>query len=334
MGETTIRIFGKGASVLHKSILSFLAFSFLSSFPVSVAADVTYEEQTKMGGIMQMMGMGKPMKSTTRVSGDFMRTDSENEATITDLAGEKVITLDTKKKTYSVLTFAEMRQKMEQAMASAQGKKAESRESKDVSMKTNVRVTDTGRSETIQGVGCKQYLLEMDLTVENQKEQQSGTMSTLTEMWMAKDVPGSAEVNAFYRRMAEKAGTTGLAKQWMAGGGAQGPMQGMGADVQKMADEMKKMEGHAMRTVMYFGDPGAAKKEAMGEKPPETEGGGGLAEMLKKMQQNPQAQGGGASGEGSGVMMKMTTETIKISTDAIDPKVFAVPSDYKLVTGR
>jgi hypothetical protein len=159
-------------------------------------------------------------------------------------------------------------------------------------------------------------------------------MSTLTEMWMAKDVPGSAEVNAFYRRMAEKAGTTGLAKQWMAGGGAQEQMQGMGADVQKMADEMKKMEGHAMRTVMYFGDPGAAKKEAMGEKPPETEGGGGLAEMLKKMQQNPQAQGGGASGEGGGVMMKMTTETIKISTDAIDPKVFAVPSDYKLVTGR
>ncbi len=27
------------------------------------AADVTYEEQTQMGGMMQMMGMGKPTKS-------------------------------------------------------------------------------------------------------------------------------------------------------------------------------------------------------------------------------------------------------------------------------
>jgi hypothetical protein len=33
-------------------------------------------------------------------------------------------------------------------------------------------------------------------------------------------------------------------------------------------------------------------------------------------------------------MMKMTTETTKISTGAIDPKVFTVPGDYKLVDQR
>jgi hypothetical protein len=33
-------------------------------------------------------------------------------------------------------------------------------------------------------------------------------------------------------------------------------------------------------------------------------------------------------------MMKITTETTKISTGAIDPKAFAVPGDYKLVAGR
>lgn len=292
---------------------------------------------------MQMMGMGKPTKSTTRVSGDFLRTDNADEATITDLAGEKVITLNIKKKTYSVMTFAEMRQKMEQAMAAVQGKKAEAAPStksqgKDVSAKTNVRVTDTGRKETIQGLACKQYLLELDMTFTNEKEKQSGTMSTVTEMWMAKDVPGSAEVNAFYRRMAEKAGTTGMAKQFMSGGAqAQGPMAGMGGDMQKMAEEMKKMEGHSMRSVMYLGDAEAAKKEAMGEKPAQPEGGGGaggLAEMLKKMQ-NPQAQGGGQGGQGGGgVMMKITTETTKIDVNPIDPKVFTVPSDYKLVEGR
>jgi hypothetical protein len=107
--------------------------------------------------------------------------------------------------------------------------------------------------------------------------------------------------------------------------------------MQKMADEMKKMDGHAMRSVMYFGAADAAKKEALGETPPQPEGGGGmggLAEMLKKMQQNPQAQGGSAPGQGGGVMMKVTTETTKIATGAIDPKVFSVPSDYKLVEGR
>ena len=311
---------------MRKRILPFLALSLLA---VPVAADVTYEEQTTMGGIMQMMGMGKPTKSTTRVAGDFMRTDNGDEATITDLAGEKIITLDTKKKTYSVMTFAEMKQKMEQAMATLQGKKAEKPKGADVSMKTDVKVTDTGRSETIQGVACKQYLLELDMSAKSEKEQQSGTMSTVTEMWMAKDVPGSAELNGFYRQMAEKMGTATIGQQWTAGG-AQGAGQSFGADMQKMADEMKKMEGHAMRSVMYMGSPEAAKKEALGEAPPQPEGGGGLAEMLKRMQQNPQAQGG----EGGGVMMKITTETTKISTGAIDPKVFAVPSDYKLVTER
>lgn len=321
---------------MRNSTLLLLA---LSLAPIHAAADVTYEEETRMGGMMQIMGMGKPKKSTTRVSGDFLRTDSADEATITDLAGEKVITLNVKKKTYSVMTFAEMKQKMDEALATVQGKKAEAgtkSEGSDVSAKTDVRVTDTGRSETIQGLACKQYLLELDVTLTNEKEKQSGTMSTLTEMWMAKDVPGSAEVNAFYRRMAEKAGTTGIAKGWMSGGAqAQGPMQGFGADVQKMAEEMKKMDGHAMRSVMYFGAADAAKKEALGEKPAGPEGGGGgLAEMLKKMQQNPQAQGGGAQGQGGGVMMKITTETTKIDTNPIDPKVFTVPSDYKPVEGR
>ena len=321
---------------MRKPTLAILALSIvsgLSGLAAPVAADVTYEEETKMGGLMQMMGMGKPTKSTTRVSGDFMRTDNGDQATITDLAGEKIITLDTKKKTYSVMTFAEMKQKMQQAMATVQGKKAEKPQSADVSMKTDARVTDTGRSETIQGVACKQYLLELDVTMKSEKEQQAGTMSTLSEMWMAKDVPGSAEVNAFHRRMAEKMGTASIAQQWSAGGG-QGPTQSFGADMQKMADEMKKMEGHAMRTVMYFGGADAAKKEALGETPPQPEGGGGLAEMLKKMQQNPQAQGGAAPGQGGGVMMKVTTETTKISTGAIDPNVFAVPGDYKLAAGR
>jgi len=319
---------------VRKPILAICALSLLPGLAGPAGANVTYEEETGMGGFMQMMGMGKPTKSTTRVSGDFMRTDDGDQATIVDLAGEKILTLDNKKKTYSVATFAEMKQKRERAMATVQGKKAEKPQATDVSMKTDARVTDTGRSETIQGVACKQYLLELDVTMKSEKEQGAGTMSTLSEMWMAKDVPGSAEVNAFHRRMAEKMGTASIAQQWSAGGG-QGPTQSFGADMQKMADEMKKMEGHAMRTVMYFGGADAAKKEALGEAPPQPEGGGGtggLAEMLKKMQQNPQAQGG--QGEGGGVMMKITTETTKISTGAIDPKAFAVPGDYKLVAGR
>jgi hypothetical protein len=340
--------FHKGAFALRKAILLLLASSLTSSLAL---ADVTYEEETKTGGMMKLM-MGHATKSTTRVSGDFMRTDHDDNASIVDLKGERIITLDSKKKTYSVMTFAEMKKKMEEAMATMKSKQAEaSKESKkqgsDVSVGADVKVTDTGRKETIQGMDCKQYLMEMGMTVSSAKEQQSGRMSTLTEMWLAKDVPGQAEVQAFYRKMGQKLGTMSLGTQFLQGGqkGAQQP--GMTMDVQKMADEMKKMDGHSMRSVVYIGDPEAAKKEAMGEKP---EGGGagggggfgGLGGMLKKMKpgqsggndESASKEGGQPSQSPGGVMMKITTETTNIDTKPIAPGVFQIPSDYKEIPSR
>lgn len=313
-------------------------FAILASLlvPGLLAADVTWEEETKMGGMMQMMTMGKAMKSTTRVSGNFMRTDNDGNASIIDLEGEKIVDLDTKKKTYTVRTFAEMAKQMESAMAMASGKKSGESQNQDVAMSADIDVTETGRSETIGGVACSQYLMEMDVTFESQKEQQAGqsaTMSTVMEVWIAKNVPGMEEVNAFYRKMGEKLGTTSIAQKWAAGGG-QNPQ--MSANMQKMADEMKKMDGHAMRSVMYLGDPEAAKAEAMGQAPEGGGGGGGLgglAEMMKRMQQQEQGGGDPSSQSPGGVMMKMTTETKKIETSPIDPKLFAVPDGYKLVTG-
>jgi hypothetical protein len=109
----------------------------------------------------------------------------------------------------------------------------------------------------------------------------------------------------------------------------------MSANMQKMADEMKKMDGHAMRSVMYLGDPEAAKAEAMGQKPEGGGGGGGLgglAEMMKRMKQQEEGGGDQSSQAPGGIMMKMTTETKKIETKPIDPKLFGAPDGYKLVT--
>jgi hypothetical protein len=319
----------------------FVAIPALALLAAPVLADVTYEEETRMGGAMSAMAAGQPTRSLTRVSGDWMRTDAGDVATITDLEGERIITLDAKARTYSVATFVQRRQKMEEAFAAAQGRRggkppAKGTPGSDVSMKTDVRVSETGRSQTIQGVLCQQYLLEMDLTVTS-NEKPSGNLVTLSEMWIAKDLPGAAEKNAFERRMAEKLGTATLAQEFGEADTPR-PIAGFG-DVQKMADEMKKMEGHPMRTVMYFGDLEAARKEASGEAPPESAQGGaaGLAELLKRMQENPQTPPEGAtlpSMTGGGILMKITTETIRISNEPIDPGVFGIPSDYEQVNPR
>lgn len=322
---------------MRKPILLVLAASLVSSLAF---ADVTYEEETKMGGIMKIVTLGHGMKSTTRVSGDFMRTDHDHDATIVDLKGERIITLDNKKKTYSVMTFAEMKKKMEEAMATMRSKQAEAskkgkQENPDVSLGADVKVTETGRKETIEGLECKEYILDMGLTVTNEKEKQSGRMSTVTEMWLAKNAPGQQELRAFYRKMGQKLGTMSLGTQFLQGGQKGEQQQMMSMDMQKMANEMKKMDGHAMRSVMYFGDPEAAKKEAMGEKP--EGGGGGLGGMLKRMKSGGQSEESG-SGQGQQspgtVVMKITTETTKIDTKPIDPEVFQIPGGYKEVAAR
>ncbi len=323
---------------MRTTILLILAVALASSLAF---ADVTYEEQTKMGGLMKIVTMGHGMKSTTRVSGDFMRTDHDDNATIVDLKGERIVTLDNKKKTYSVMTFAEMKKKMQDAIATMKAKQAEAsksakKENPDVSVGADVKVTETGRKETIQGMECKQYIMDMGLTVTNEKEKQSGTMSTVTEMWLAKNVPGQEELRAFYRKMGQKLGTMSLGTQFLQGAKKGQQQQAMSMDMQKMADEMKKMDGHAMRSIMYFGDSEAAKKEAMGEKPEGGGGLGGLGSMLKKMKPGSSEDSDDGSKSGSqqspgGVMMKITTETTKIDANPVDPKLFQIPSGYKQV---
>jgi hypothetical protein len=269
-------------------------------------------------------------ETVTRISGDKMSMESKDDMQIVDLAAETIHRLNKKKKTYTVMTFAEMKKQMEEGMASAnQSKSKEGEEGGEVSARADFKVTDTGNSETIKGFACKQYLMEMSVDVEDQKNAQEGSFSTLTEMWLTKDAPGVDEINAFHRRMAEKMGTTAIDRPMMEGDNEQANAFAM--NMREMADEMKKLDGFTIKTVMYLGSPEAAKKEALGAggdegERKEDEGGGGLGGFMKKMKM-PGA--GGTSG--GGVLMKVTTETSEIETKPVDPSHFTVPDGYKQV---
>ena len=54
------------------------------------------------------------------LKGSRLLTTNGDSGEIIDMGEEKVYTLDLKNKSYSVITFAEMRKKMEEAMAKAQ----------------------------------------------------------------------------------------------------------------------------------------------------------------------------------------------------------------------
>src|SRR5712692_5445068 len=98
-------------------------------------ADFKYTESAKVTGGM-MAGMTKmaavfskearqtanqPTVTTTAVKGNRLRTDeADGKSKVIDLDGRRIITIDNKARTYSILTFEQMRAALEQAMAKAQ----------------------------------------------------------------------------------------------------------------------------------------------------------------------------------------------------------------------
>src|SRR5690349_3637316 len=87
--------------------------------------DFSYEQTSKITGGM-MAGMMKfagafskearePMVSTVAVKGDRMVHWSPHHASIIDLDKETITTVNVDKKQYSVMTFAQMKQAMEEA---------------------------------------------------------------------------------------------------------------------------------------------------------------------------------------------------------------------------
>src|SRR5690242_16086958 len=104
----------------------------------SLRADFSYQDTTQItgGALFTMMralgplgkGAREPIVSTKMIKGNRLATITKERGTIVDLDKESITEMDFSKKTYSVMTFEQMKQALEDAMARAreakQNKKA------------------------------------------------------------------------------------------------------------------------------------------------------------------------------------------------------------------
>ena len=141
----------------------------LACLPTCLLADFSYEQSTKVTGGM-MAGMMKfagafskqarePMQSTVAVKGNRMLHGSKDRASVIDLDSETITEINYQKKTYSVMTFAEMKQAMEQAMQRMKDapkqpqQPQESQQQKpDVKTEFNLDLKETGQTKEIAGL--------------------------------------------------------------------------------------------------------------------------------------------------------------------------------------
>jgi hypothetical protein len=310
-------------------------------------ADFSYEQTTKItGGAMASMmkvasvfskGAGQPVRATVMVQGDRMAHATPDSSTIIDLGKETITTVNFREKTYSVLTFAQMAQIMEQLSkktAQQSGGKAE--------MNFKASVKETGQTRQISGLNTREVVLTLQMEGTDKESGNKGSMTVTSDMWLAKDIPGYAEVRDFYQRMAQKVTWTPGSSAFSQG---RGDMAKAFADLQK---EAAKMEGVPVLQVVSMGaagegQPGQTDQQTaprQEQRAAPSIGGslsrlGGLGGFGRRKKEEPQQQeqpaAGAAPAAAPGVLMETTTETANFSTGAVDASKFQTPAGFRQV---
>jgi hypothetical protein len=342
--------------------------------PLAFQADLRYDETTEMkGGLLEGLGKMAGMfgakgldKTTTAtyLKGDRMRKDEVSgtelaSSQIIQLDREQIVTLDHKKKTYTVMTFAEIKAQMEKALASMksapQSEPSPKAESKpDVKIEPKVKVKETGETKVINGFNTRRVLLTVELEGEDQKTKDKGTMGADTELWLTRDVSGFDEQNRFHMKYAQKMASPELLKS-MGTSPAMRQDPRMADSAQAMQKKMEALDGMAILTIMSFnisGTPSAETKAAQSdsqqrpsssERQPENVGEaigkalggfGGFGRKKKKEEPPPaetsQPKASSSDGKETATLMSTVTEVKNFSSAPLNASLFEVPAGYKL----
>lgn len=332
-------------------------------------ADFKYSETTKVTG-GAMMGAVKfasvfsknakqsmaPSTRTVSVKANKMREDqSDGKVQIIDLEGKRFIEIDPQNKTYSIVTFAEMKAAMERHQQEMQEKMKEE-QAKHPSQNANVKITpkfesaETGATKVVLGIPTKELKAKMEMLMESDDPKAQGQqVSTVvnSDQWIAQDVPGYSEVHNFYLKMAKELDwVPGQMKQTMAN-----------SNVQFSLGELRKnnlahITGMPMITYVSMSmggnaQAGATQPAAQQPPPQQTEDNSvptsasaavmkGLGGMFKKKhqqeQQDAQASGNAANPASTpGSLMDMETEITSYSSDSLDASLFEPPAGYTQV---
>jgi len=335
-GENPIR-----RNVVNRKLLYAVAAGMLL-LPSASWADFKYVESTKftggaMAGLMKFAahvgGMGNGADgSTYYVKGNRMRVeDSDGEVQIIDLDARQIISIDPKKKTYAILTFAEMRAQMEQ-LQQLRGEKSK------VTLTPKVQVSPTQNTRVLLGHTAREIQARVELQASDGK---SGNVATVivNDMWVAPTVAGYEEIRNFHERMAREL-------NWAPGGIAADPRMKEAVEAMRKSSPLLsgfpllssiKMTG-SLPAAHRSHDPDSSSADIPMSVPASksdavNEALGGLL-SLRKRKQNAKEQdspGGESSESGENVLMTATTEVTAFSNSYLGSSLFEIPAGYRQI---
>jgi len=315
----------------------------LVCFAGSARADVKMEEksQVKFAGMLgKMMGLlgGKAMKegivSKISIKGDRQMTVTDETAQLVDLNEEKVYDLDLRKKTYKVTTFAELRQKMQEAAEKAEKEAQKSRE-KDKNakeMEIDFKASETGQKKTINGFDCREVLMTITVHEKGKTLEEAGGLVLKSSNWLTSGAPAAKEAVDFNKRYVEKLAGVGQVGSAEAMAQAMAMYPGLKDAMVKMEAENVNMDGTGIQTTMTMESAPSkemAQQQQKREKEESESSGGGLlggfAKRLGKKKSDDQSAG---AAQNPNVFMTMNNEVLSVSTGVTLEDV-SIPAGFK-----
>lgn len=348
-------------------------------------ADFTYTDTTQLtgGSMLQLMKVAgtfskqarqstDPIVSTVVVKGNRLARISQQSTEIIDLDRETITTIDHVKRQYTVMTFEQIRQQMQQAMAKVTEQQktaapAQPQPASNTDLTFQVHVRNTGAAKDVAGVNASESILAMTMDATDKTSGQTGSMAITNDLWLAPDIPGYGEVRAFYVRYAEK--------MKIIFNGALNPAMfaqypGAGQGMADMVKEMSKLKGIPVLQVMRMGMTAngaalpaaseaplpaspdmpsagevaqqAAQQSATAAIASKLGGFGGIAGSFggfghkKKADPPPPAANdttaAGAAPAAAAVLIESNTQLASFSQASVDPTRFAIPAGYQQIT--
>ncbi|HEV2646197.1 MAG TPA: hypothetical protein VGU46_07540 [Acidobacteriaceae bacterium] len=342
----------------------------------SAFADYTYQETTQItgGSIVSMMKLagtfssqarkaGDPVVSTLYLKGNRLARVSADSMEIIDLDKQNVTHVDMVKKTYTVITFQQMkdqvakaRQQMQQTTAQPSTAPATNN---NVQMSFDVKVRETGASKQVSGLDAKEAIMNMTMNATDKTTQQTGAMAVTNDLWLVPEIPGYKQIGEFYARMGKEMGSitagVGLDLSKML---AQNP--GASQALTDMGKEMQKIKGVPVLQIMRMGTtingqplPAASEAPLPPDNTPAMPSGSDIAKQSaasaitsrlgsfggfggfghKKQPPPPPADPTPATAATptSAILMESQTTISSFSSAAVDASHLEVPSGFKQV---
>ncbi len=321
--------------------ISFIMFILFASAAVLRAEVKTQEKsQFKMEGMMgRIMGMfgGKAAKegmiNTVAVKNNRKMTANEYSGEIIDLDEQKIYELDMKKKSYEVITFEEMRRRLQEAQREAAKSMREEAQQPEKPMEFDFSLKESGQKRNINGYDCREVIVTITGREKGKTLEEGGGMVLTSHIWLGPNIPALKEIADFDLRYAKALGDVfdlGGSAEQMAMAMAMYPS--MKEMIAKMQAERVNLEGaHVLTetTIESVKSPAEASRDQKEESESALTSVKGLGGMLgRRLSRKKEAEADTGKAKNRVTILTVSNELLKVST-AVSPEDLAIPAGFK-----